>query len=135
MNKTDSFGILFLRLGASLSMIPHGWAKLEMLFSGGAQNFNPIGIGGTFSLLLCCFAEFICSILIGLGILTRLAATILAINMSVAIYVLISTDAQWSSSIELAFLYFAIFLTLMLTDGGYYSLDRVIKKEEKIHSH
>lgn len=85
-NTSMDFGVLLLRLGVGAMMLVHGIPKLGMLISGNWAAFqDPLGIGNFLSLLLCVGAEFGCSILIFLGLFTRLASLLLIINMCVAL--------------------------------------------------
>ena len=86
-NTSMDFGVLLLRLGVGAMMLVHGIPKLGMLISGNWAAFqDPLGIGNFLSLLLCVGAEFGCSILIFLGLFTRLASLLLIINMCVALF-------------------------------------------------
>lgn len=121
-NTSMDFGILLLRLGAGAMMLVHGIPKLNMLFSGNWSAFeDPLGIGSFLSLLLCVGAEVGCSVLLFFGLLTRLAALILVINMSVALFLYLGLSG-WGAQ-ELAALYLLIYLVLFYTGPGKFSLD------------
>jgi len=70
MNKTYSdLGLLLLRLGSGLLMIPHGWGKAQWLFSGEPIDFfNFLGLGDTASLALTVGGELVAPVLIVLGL-------------------------------------------------------------------
>ena len=70
----SAIGLLILRVCLGCMMLfGHGWGKL-LNFSEYAEKFpDPIGLGVTVSLILAIFAEFVCSILVVLGLATRLA--------------------------------------------------------------
>lgn len=121
-----SIGLLSLRLGIGLFMlIGHGWGKLAG-FSDLAGRFpDPIGIGSTPSLVLAIFAEVICSALLVVGLGTRFAAVPLLITMLVAAFV-IHADDPWSKQ-EFALMYAIPYLTLILTGGGRFALERLIR--------
>lgn len=116
-----SVGLLLLRCSFGLSMLlAHGWPKLQAFDT---ENFpDPIGIGSTLSLILAIGAEFLCSLLIVLGLLTRIAAVPLVVTMLVA-GLIVHADDPWQKK-ELAFAYLAVFLTLAITGPGLFSLDR-----------
>src|SRR5574341_1278618 len=137
-----SIGLLFLRVGIGGYLITHGWGKVQMLISGGEDKFgDPIGIGSTLSLALVTTSEFLCALLIILGLATRLAAIPVVISMSVAAFVVHAADPwtmetaakaffggvskTWFSK-EPAILYLVPFLTLVFTGGGKLSLDALI---------
>ncbi len=137
-----SIGLLILRLGIGGYLITHGWGKLQMLLAGGADKFgDPIGLGSTLSLALVTTSEFLCALLIILGLGTRLAAFPVVISMSVAAFVIHAKDPwtmeaaanaffsgaskTWFSK-EPALLYLIPFLSLVFTGGGKLSLDGLI---------
>lgn len=117
-------GLLILRVGSGVFMLTHGLAKIQQ-FNALSQAFgDPIGLGSELSLTLIVFAEFFCSILLILGLLTRLAAIPLIIGMIVAAFaahVPFSFDAS-----EKALLYLLIFVAFLFTGGGQFSVDRLI---------
>ena len=137
-----SIGLLILRLGIGGYLITHGWGKLQMLLAGGAEKFgDPIGLGSTLSLALVTASEFLCALLILLGLATRLAAVPVVISMFVAAFVIHARDPwtmeaaasaffsgaskTWFSK-EPALLYLIPFLSLVFTGGGKLSLDGLI---------
>ena len=120
-----SIGLLVLRLVVGGFMMSHGLGKLKMLMAGGEIQFlDPIGIGVELSLFLAVFAEFFASILIILGLVTRLAAFPLLFTMFVAGVIVHAADPFGVK--EMALLYGSIYLTLMLTGPGKISLDHLI---------
>lgn len=121
-NTSMDFGVLLLRLGVGAMMLVHGIPKLGMLISGNWAAFqDPLGIGNFLSLMLCVGAEFGCSILIFLGLFTRLASLLLIINMCVALFLVLGLSG-WGAQ-ELAAIYLLIYLTLFYTGPGKFSLD------------
>jgi putative oxidoreductase len=117
--------ILIVRIAVGCFMLTHGIGKFENLFSGEEIKFgDPIGIGKSTSLALTVFAEFFCSILLILGLATRLAVIPLIITMAVAAFVIHAT--QGFGKQEMALLYLLVFVTLFVTGSGKYSLDRLM---------
>lgn len=115
--------LLVLRLVSAGAMLTHGYPKLVNLLTVRPIKFaDPIGLGEVSSYFLVVFAEFVCSILLILGLLTRFAALVLVINFSVIVFV-VQRNAAFSAR-ELAVLFLAIFFALLLTGGGRYSLDK-----------
>ncbi len=125
-------GLLLLRVTVGSMLLGHGVGKMADLFSGSREFPDPLGIGPTFSLILAGFAEFVCSLFVILGIKTRLSAIPIVITMLVAGLVVQRGD-PWGEK-ELAFLYAAAFLTLVLTGGGRFGLDSLIGKLWKFGS-
>jgi len=114
-------GLLVLRLGVGLLMLfPHGYMKV-VNFTTSMDSFpDPIGLGSTLSLIGAVFAEVVCSILIMLGIKTRIFATFPLITMLVAAFVVHSKDA-WMVK-EKAILYALMYLVIIFMGGGKYSV-------------
>lgn len=144
MQFSTSLGLLIIRLGFGGYMLTHGLGKLQMLISGEAAKFpDPIGIGGPASLVLITVAEFLCAILVMIGLLTRWAAFPVVIAMGVAAFVVhggdpwtmqaaaeafaAGTSTSWSSK-EPALLYLLAFLALLCTGGGTISIDAWLRK-------
>ncbi len=128
----NHMGIAFLRIAVSAMMLVHGYPKLLMLMEGeGSTWMDPIGIGGTASLALCCFAEFFCSLAIMAGLLTRLAAMVLALNFWVVVF-MADADATWAQS-ELPVLYLVCYVTLVCAGGGRFSVDYLIRRRFNCH--
>lgn len=124
--KWTSFGLLVLRVFAGAMMLTHGIQK-AMNYSEMAANFaDPIGLGVKFSFTLMMLAEFAGSILVILGLLTRLSALTLVFGMAVAAFI-VHTPFSVSGS-ELPLLYLIIFTTLMISGGGRFSADHYIYK-------
>lgn len=103
-------------------MLTHGFPKLLKLFGSEEIVFgDPIGIGMAMTLALAVFAEFICSILVILGLGTRLAAIPLMVTMFTAAFVVHAADPFQRK--EMAILYLLIFTVLLISGGGKHSLD------------
>ncbi len=111
-------------------MITHGLQKLDMLMESGTAQFpDPLGVGAQASLVLTVFAELICSFLILMGFATRLATIPLIITMLIIIFVIHSKDPFDNK--ELAGLYLAIYILLLIIGSGRYSVDRLIAGKKK----
>jgi putative oxidoreductase len=79
------------------------------------------------------FAEFFCSILLILGLFTRLAAIPLVIGMAVAAFVVHGADPFAAK--ELSLLYLFIYVALIFTGPGRHSVDYVLRiVYAKIHA-
>lgn len=126
-STTGSFGLLILRVFAGATMaIAHGWGKLAG-FSEKSGGFpDPIGVGSPTALGLAVFAEFFCSLAIILGLFTRAAAIPLLITMLVAAFMIHGDDPFQKK--ELALFYGAVFLTLIFTGAGKFSVDTKLGK-------
>jgi putative oxidoreductase len=116
--------LLALRVWLGLSIfLLHGWSKVTG-FNGMSDKFlNFLGLSSQASLCLTIFAEAICSLLLVLGLFTRFAALVLAINMTVAFTMQHHGVLKGAHSGELAFVYLAGFVALFLAGGGKFSAD------------
>ena len=122
-------GLLVLRvwIGACM-LILHGITKIKK-FEELTQGFaDPFGLGPKFSLILAIFAEVVCAALLVLGLLTRFAALSCVILMAVAFSTVHKMALSGPMSGELAFIYMAGFVMLLITGGGRFSLDAAIAR-------
>ncbi len=121
-------GLLILRVSLGFSLIyAHGFGKLERLLSGNMQFADPIGLGPGFSLILAVFAEFVCAVLVALGLVTRAATLPLIIFFLVAFFIVHGGDAFGDR--EKSFLFLMGYLTILLTGPGRMSLDEKLRKK------
>lgn len=128
LQNTD-IGIFLLRLGVGGLMLTHGMPKLFRLFGDEPISFgDPIGIGVEASLMLTVFAEVICSILIIVGLATKLAAIPLLLTMLVA-YFIVHGDDPFQRK-ELALFFMIVYVVLLFTGSGKYSLDHYFLKRK-----
>jgi putative oxidoreductase len=123
--RSADFALLLLRVWLGLMLLlNHGWEKLTT-FSAHVDRFaDPLGVGRPLSLSLTVFAEVVCSLLLVLGLWTRLAALVLAIQMSVAFLLVHQRVLAGPGSGELAFIYLAGWAALFVAGGGRFALDR-----------
>jgi len=127
-SQLTELAFLALRITLGLLMLTHGWPKLETLLSGDPIRFaDPIGIGKTASLILTVFAEFFCSALLVLGLLTRIAAIPLIITMIVAVFVVHGGDPIGKR--ELGLLYLFGYVAIFAHGSGPYSFDRLLGRK------
>jgi uncharacterized membrane protein YphA (DoxX/SURF4 family) len=81
-SATTDLGLFFLRIMVgSFMLFGHGWGKLIGYSEKASQFADPIGLGPATSLGAAIFAEVFCSLLIILGIGTRIAAVPLVFTM------------------------------------------------------
>ena len=115
-------GLLILRIGAGALILTHGTPKLITLFGSEEIAFaDPFGMGMGITLAFAVFAEFICSILVILGLGTRLAAIPLIITMLTAAVIIHASDPFQRK--EMALIYLLVFTVLLITGAGKHSLD------------
>lgn len=120
--------VLIIRVSVAGLMITHGFPKLSRLLEGGDIQFaDPFGMGTAFSLALVVFAEFFCSIFIGIGLGTRLATIPPIITMIVAAFIIHGSDPIGKK--ELAILYLLVYLTLFIIGSRKFSIDYLLTKK------
>jgi putative oxidoreductase len=131
------WGLLILRVGlASLLITLHGGPRLVRVFwyfvRGEPWPFIGLVAGIGFPLpllfaLLSTVADSFGALFAGLGFLTRWAALMMAINMSVAVYF----ETTGGDPFELPALHLLGALVLLVTGPGAFSLDALRAKESQ----
>jgi putative oxidoreductase len=125
--KNTDLALLVVRVTVAGLMLAHGLPKLEMLLSGNSVQFPAVfGLSNVSSLMLAVFAEVVCSLLILVGLGTRLATIPLIITMLVAAFIFHGADPFAKK--ELAILYLIPYVTLLLGGSGKYALDYLLQK-------
>jgi putative oxidoreductase len=122
-----SFATLILRLGVGIIMLmAHGSEKLRHFSKYSSGFADPFHIGSVTSLSLDIFAEFFCSCLIILGLLTRLACIPLIIAMAVALFYAHHGDIFGMG--ERAGLFLTAYISLLFLGPGKVSVDGALGK-------
>lgn len=104
----------------------HGWPKLKD-FSEIKTDFPElIGLSSETGLILAVFAEIFCSILLSLGILTRIVAIPLLITMFVAAFIF--NAEQVFIVKEKGVLFMMVFLFFIIVGAGKFSVDHYFIK-------
>ncbi|MCX2745439.1 DoxX family protein [Mangrovivirga sp. M17] len=130
-NKIVGIGLLLLRTGISTLMVYlHGWPKLKSYSESQSSFPELIGLGSETGLLLAIFAEAICSILLSLGLLTRIAVIPLSFTMVVAAFIF-NADQEFIVK-EKGIIYLIVYLFFLITGAGKYSADQILL--QKINS-
>jgi putative oxidoreductase len=117
--------VMRLWLGPTM-FFNHGLEKLENFHKMAAIFPDPLHMGHPVSLALVTFAEVVGSFLLTIGLLTRFAALTLVIDLFVAFLMVHQTALSGKHSGELAFIYLAGFVALLIAGGGMISLDMVV---------
>jgi putative oxidoreductase len=140
----DDVALLVLRLLLGIVFFPHGMQKLIGWFGGygfsGTMGFftGKLGIPEVFA-FLAIMAEGLGSLGLITGLLTRVAAFGIAVNMAVAVYLLHFQNGffmnwfgtQKGEGFEFHLLVIAIAIALMIRGGGKMSIDGVIAEHVK----
>lgn len=122
----NDLGLLFLRIVSGAVMLTHGYPKFQKILAGDLKFGDPIGLGEIPSLYLSTFAEFLCAILVIIGLYTRLSLIPLIINMSVAFFIAHAADDFGTKEKSLLFL--GMFIVIFLTGSGRFSIDNRLNK-------
>ena len=117
-----SIGLAMLRLSIGCFMLIHGIQKIMNFGSLSAVFPDPLGLGSQLSLILAIAAEVGCSVLLILGLGTRVAVLPLAFTMVVALFFVHAAD-PWKIK-ELAAVYLAMYAVIFVTGPGDFSLDK-----------
>ncbi len=122
----NDIAILIARAGIAILMLTHGIPKMMMLFSGAAVQFPGVmGMSAELSLGLAVLAEVACSILLLAGLGTRLAVIPLIMTMLVAALFIHAADPFVKQ--EPAFQYLLVYVVLLFTGSGRYSMDYLLQ--------
>ena len=128
LNSYKDYLYFVFRVFVGLLFLQHGLQKLFGAFGGvGGQPVELLSLFGLAGLI-----EFLGGIAIAVGLFTRLAAFISAIEMLVAYFTVHAPNGliPLVNQGELALLYFATFLVLMVYGAGKWSLEKAIMKKE-----
>lgn len=122
--------LLAVRVFVGFAMLSHGFPKLQMLLEGGKiEFFDFIGLGPTVTLVLTVIAEFVCSILLILGLFTRISLGFLIFTMAIAAFVVHGADPFEKK--EMSLVYLSVYLLLMVFGAGKVSVDHMIEKRKR----
>lgn len=122
--------LLITRIAVGSFMLTHGIPKLMKFFSTGDVTFSdPLGVGTIPSLMMAIFAEVFCSILVILGLGTRIAVIPLIITMLVAVVLVHASDPFGKK--ELGLMYLTIYMFLIVVGSGKYSLDEWLLRRQR----
>ncbi len=124
--------LLLLRVTIGGLLLLHGIGKLQDLINGNTtffDDFDPFGFGAYNMLLLAVISEFVCSILVILGVYMRLALIPLIITMAISFFVFHANDGLMDK--ETPLLYLICLIILMFMGSGKYSLNKVWSHENQ----
>lgn len=128
-SRLADIGLLVTRIGFGLTMaILHGWPKLAN-FSERSETFqDPLGVGSTLSLTLAVSAEFFASLLLVLGLFTRVATIPLLCTIFVIVFLVQAGNPFGDHPYrEVALLFGFSYVLLLFTGPGRISLDHLIE--------
>jgi putative oxidoreductase len=122
-----NFAMLVQRVATGLLLlIGHGLPKISGFSQLSGTFYDPFRIGHRNSLILVILAELFCSMFLVLGLFTRIAAFIIVINLSVAVF--IYHQGQPLKNFELAAIYLTSVFSIMIIGPGRVSVDGMMGK-------
>ena len=122
-----NFALLVQRVATGLLLlIGHGLPKISAYSQLAGSFYDPLHIGHRLSLILAILSELFCSMFLILGLFTRFAAIIIAIELSVAVF--IYHNGQPLKSFEPAALFLTSVFTIMIIGPGRVSVDGMMNK-------
>lgn len=121
--------LLLLRVWLGLSLfVQHGIEKFTN-FSNMQTHFpNPLHIGSTAGLIFALLSDGICSLLVMLGIATRLSAAIIVVNLLV-VFIFLHGFSFSQEHAQLVYVYLGGYLCILLSGGGSYALESIRHKK------
>jgi putative oxidoreductase len=126
-NRAAQVTWAIFRVVVGLLMIHNGFSKLADVQGFASEVVSFIGLPYPVFLTYCAaYAEIVSSILLALGLLTRLNALILLFTMLIAIFFHLKKDGLQISPLETASLYALWFSFFLTNGGGLFSLDTAI---------
>jgi putative oxidoreductase len=122
-----NFAILVQRVVTGLLLlIGLGLPKISSFSSLSETFYDPFRIGHRNSLILVILAELFCSMFLVLGLFTRIAAFIIVINLSVAVFVY--HHGQPLKNFELGAIFLTSVFTIVIVGPGRVSVDGMMGK-------
>lgn len=127
-------GYPVMRIAAGLAIVPHGYDKLSLLLSGhgagfakffAAQGLHP----GIFWLAFIGCVEFFGGLMLAAGLLTRLAAVAVGVDLLMALVLVLLPHAGLHGENQLILMWGFMVFGIGCIGGGPASLDALIGKE------
>jgi putative oxidoreductase len=138
LRTRNDWTLTLIRVTAGCVMLPHGMQKIFGWFGGAGftatmHNFGQRGFPASLVFLMI-MAEFAGSLGLILGLLSRIAAFAIAVDMTVAAITVTSkfgmfinwAGKQKGEGMEFQFLMIAMALVIMIAGGGALSVDRAV---------
>jgi putative oxidoreductase len=122
----NNLGLLFIRVWFCTSLfVKHGIEKV-FHYSDMLTKFpDPIHVGPTAGLTFALIADFVCPLLIIIGLGTRLAALFMVVNLLV-VFTFMHQFSFMDGHAELVYVYLGLAIFILIAGPGKYSLDNRI---------
>ena len=122
--RSADAALLILRIwhGGSL-LVLHGWGKVTGFSAMSGKFADPFGLGPAPSLVLAIIGEAVCTLLLVLGLFTRIAALGAGLTMATAFWYAHGGRLTGTGNGELAFVFLGVFVALFVAGAGRFSLD------------
>jgi putative oxidoreductase len=128
-NFNNDLALLLLRITfGGLLLIDHSFGKINMLMNPPVKFMDFAGLGPDASLFLVIVAEGLCSLLIIIGLGTRLACIPLIINFLVIIFK--AQAGHKFAEMELPLIFILSFIIIFITGAGKFSFDHSFTKQK-----
>jgi putative oxidoreductase len=122
-----NFALLVQRVATGLLLlIGHGLPKISNFHELAGSFYDPLRMGHRLSLILVILAELFCSMFIILGLFTRIAALIIVINLSVAVFIV--NHGTPLKNVELGAVFLTSVFTILILGPGRVSVDGMMGK-------
>ena len=122
-----NFALLVQRVVTGLLLlIGHGLPKISNFSELSASFYDPFHIGHRSTLILVILAELFCSMLLVLGLFTRIVAFIIVLDLSIAVF--IYHHGQPLKNVDLGAIYLTSAFTIMIVGPGRVSVDGMMGK-------
>ena len=122
-----NFALLVQRVVTGLLLlIGHGLPKISNFTELSASFYDPLRIGHRGSLILVILAELFCSMLMVLGLFTRIVAFVIVFELSVAVF--IYHHGQPFKNVYLGAMYLTSVFTIIIIGPGRVSVDGMMGK-------
>ena len=124
----NDIALLFIRVWFCTSLfVKHGIEKFTKFPQMVTHFPDPLHVGPTIGLSFALVADAICTILIILGLGTRLGAIIMVINLLI-VFALLHQFSFMKDHAELVYTYLGLTIFIVLAGPGKYSLDNKLPK-------
>lgn len=122
--RNYDFALFVLRVWLGLDLFfKHGLEKITHFSQMAAHFPNPVHIGSHLTLAFALLSDGICSLLVVLGLATRLAALIIVINLAAAFTLVHHFVLSGRGSGELPLVFLGGFLAVLIAGPGRFSAD------------